>query len=551
MLKKLTSFSGYSLKGRLLVWVLAIYALCLSVVLFLIPILDSKLESFNEASTYYIERSKEVEGTNYARLIVMELARQKDLLEVKEGEVSPADQAIIDLLWEKITFNWAIEGIELIKSHQNAEGKHLSFVFYRQTPGEKPMEGPKKGLKKFDGLEEELLDGIIKRQNVDQKLLGTINHGPKKEGEMMLRYFPVHVLLPGWGAVFWGVAKVGINTSWVRRTLAEERRRSEQLRRILMLQILLILFISAILFIMLTYLFPWVRRLMKPLNTLVAVAEDLNEVRQPQDYALWLENLKRFDHRGQAEVAGIQRILMRLANSLPRLGQRLATEESQACLGRVMGRSLPALQNLSARLQTLISQGADQNQAPAPTQPEVGQLLAELHLGLQDLLCFWPTDAATWQRLDLAPGLASAWRLVKSRAPAGVELNLDIQPLPPVWGAPVDLPLAVLYLLDTIVDHLAPGGRVSLKAAPSPGGGVQVALEVAGSRLSAVEWQNWLSPWQGYEEVREQLGPALAGAIVAQHGGALTVQGKDKGEVILSFTLPPLVKADESSEPTT
>ena len=50
MLKKLASFSGYSLKGRLLVWVLAIYVMCLSVVLFLIPILDSKLESFNEAS---------------------------------------------------------------------------------------------------------------------------------------------------------------------------------------------------------------------------------------------------------------------------------------------------------------------------------------------------------------------------------------------------------------------------------------------------------------------------------------------------------------------
>jgi hypothetical protein len=80
---------------------------------------------------------------------------------------------------------------------------------------------------------------------------------------------------------------------------------------------------------------------------------------------------------------------------------------------------------------------------------------------------------------------------------------------------------------------------------------VQVALEVSGSRLSAAEWQNWLSPWQGYEEVREQLGPALAGAIVAQHGGALTVQGEDKGEVVLSFTLPPLVKADESSEPAT
>jgi signal transduction histidine kinase len=547
MLKKLASFSGYSLKGRLLVWVLAIYVLCLSVVLSLIPILDGKLESFNKASTNYIERAKEVEGTNYARLLVMELARQKDLLAVQEGPESPTDQPIIDLLWEKITFNSAIDGIELIQAQKNAKGEHVTFVFYRQPPGEKPKPGAKKEMKGFAGLEEELLDGIIQRQQVDQKLLGTINHGRKKEGEMMLRYFPVHVLLPGWGALYWGVAKIGINTSWVRRTLADERRSQEQLRRILMLQILLILFISAILFIMLTYLFPWVRRLMKPLNTLVAVAEDLNEVRRPQDYALWLENLKRFDHRGQAEVAGIQRILLRLANSLPRLGQRLATEESQACLGKLMGRSLPALQNLTARLQTL-SLGADQNQAPGPGTQETREVLDKLHVGLQDLLRFWPAGTVTWQRLDLTPGLESAWRLVRSRAPAGVDLNLDLQPMPPVWGSPVDLPLAVLYLLDVIVDHLEPGGRLSLKAAPSPAGGVQIALEVLGSRLTAAEWQNWLSPWQGYEEVREQLGPALAAAIVAQHGGTLTVQAKDKGGVILSFTLPPLVKADESSE---
>ena len=173
----------YSLKGRLLVWVLAIYAVCLSVVLLLIPILDSKLESFNETSTYYIERAKEAEATNYARLIVLELSSLKELLQVKDGPVSAADQAIMDLLWENITFNTALTGVELIQAGSRGEGADVTMLFYRQPPGEKPMPGPQKIMKDFSGLEAELISGIDRRQRVDQKILGTINHGPKKKGK--------------------------------------------------------------------------------------------------------------------------------------------------------------------------------------------------------------------------------------------------------------------------------------------------------------------------------------------------------------------------------
>ena len=115
----------------------------------------------------------------------------------------------------------------------------------------------------------------------------------------------------------------------------------------------------------------------------------------------------------------------------------------------------------------------------------------------------------------------------------------------------MDLPLAVLYLLDVIGDHLEPGGRLSLKASPTPAKGVQIVMEVSGSRMTASAWQNWLSPWQGSGEIREHLGPALAAAIIAQQGGTFTVQPLDKGEVNLSLNLPPLVAADESLAPKT
>jgi signal transduction histidine kinase len=549
MLSKLP-FTGYSLRGRLLVWVLLIYVACLSVVLLLIPIIDSKLQSFNETSTYYIERAKEVEGTNYARLIVLELARLKELLQVSPGPVSAADQSITDLLWEKITFNPALDGIELIQADKDEDGQHVTFLFYRRPPGQKPMPGPQKIMKGLSGPEEELIDSIDKRQQVDHKILGTINYGPKKEGEMMFRYFPVHVLTPRLGAVYWGVAKIGINTNWVRKTLADERRHQEQLRHILRLEILFILFISAILFMMLTYLFPWVRRLMEPLSQLVAVSADLDEVHRPQEFTLWLENLKRFDPKDQAEVAELHHILWRLGSSLPRLGQRLAAGEGHACLGKIMGRSLPAMQTLSARLQTLVDQGAGQEEPSGPVLQEMRDILDNLQVGFEDLQRFWPGGSVVWQRLDLAPGLASAWRLVQSRLPVGAVAKLDIQPLPKVWGSPVDLLLAVLYLLDALTEHLEPGGRLELRAAPSPAAGVQIALEALGAGTAA-EWQEWLSPWQGHGEVRVHLGPSLAAAIVAQHGGALTVQAQDKGGVILSVDLPPMVAADASHKSVT
>jgi hypothetical protein len=535
----------HSLRSRLLVWVLIIYVSCLSVVLILIPVIDTKLESFNKTSTYYIERAKEAEATNYARLVVLELARLKDLLKVGPGPLSTIDQPVIDFMWETVTFNTSIDGIELIQGKKNPEGQHVTFRFYRQPQGEAPMPGPIKVLKSFSGLEGELIQGIDQWQKVNQKLLEFINHAPKKEGEMTLRYFPVHVLLPGEGAIYWGVAKIGIDTGWSRRTLADERRRQDQLRLIFGLYIIMMLVVSAILFMGLMFYSPWVRRLTEPLSKLVKVAESLDDVQRPEEYALWLENVKRFNNWGQAEVSGIQQILLHLGNTIPRLGQRLATGENQACLGKVMGRSLPDLQNLSARLQALESQRSEQGQLPTAVQQERQELLARLEAEIQDLLQFLPAGSPAWQRLDLTPAIESACRLVKSRLPAQAEFTVDLQPLPMVWGLPTDLHLAVLYLLDSIVERLDPGGRLNLKAAPSPAGGVQLVLEVFGSRLTPAAWQDWLSFWHGPGEIQEELGPALAAAIVSQHGGSLTLKPKEKDGIVFSLILPPLVTADE------
>ena len=538
-------FTRYSLRRQILVRGFATFLLGAGVVLLFLPIINAILRDFNAASSSYIDREKEANSTNIARLIVLEITGLKNLLQVSAGPVTSAEQPIIDLLWGTVTFNPNVQRIELIQDQQDAEGRRLTFLFYRSPPGEKPPQGPQKIAKKFSGPEEELIAGINRWRKVDQKLLGDINHGPKKEGEMALRYFPIYILVPERGAVYWGVAKVGISTVWARLTLADVFQRQEMVRRAINRTVILSLIIAALLFVVMIY--PWVGRLTEPLRNLAALAREVNQG-QPREFPLWLENVRQLNPRGQPEVGVMQQVLLQLGASIPRLGQRLVSGESQACLGRVMGRNLPALEDLSARLKDLEGRGADQGQLPPQVKQEKGELLGELQARVQDLLHFWPAGTPAWRRLDLVPALESAWRLIAPALPAEVRTNLDLKPLPAVWGSPAELPLAVLYLLDALADRLDSGSQLQLAAAPTPAGGVQIIIAATGLRLSGAQWQEWLSFWQETGEVREQLGPVLAGAIVSQHGGTLTMEVKEKGGVVFSLLLPPPGTADDSQK---
>ena len=538
-------FTRYSLRRQILVRAFATFLLGAGVVLLFLPIINAILRDFNAASSSYIDREKEANSTNIARLIVLEITGLKNLLQVSAGPVTSAEQPIIDLLWGTVTFNPNVQRIELIQDQQDAEGRRLTFLFYRSPPGEKPPQGPQKIAKKFSGPEEELIAGINRWRKVDQKLLGDINHGPKKEGEMALRYFPIYILVPERGAVYWGVAKVGISTVWARLTLADVFQRQEMVRWAINRTVILSLIIAALLFVVMIY--PWVGRLTEPLRNLAALAREVNQG-QPREFPLWLENVRQLNPRGQPEVGVLQQVLLQLGASIPRLGQRLVSGESQACLGRVMGRNLPALEDLSARLKDLEGRGADQGQLPPQVKQEKGELLGELQARVQDLLHFWPAGTPAWRRLDLVPALESAWRLIAPALPAEVRTNLDLKPLPAVWGLPAELPLAVLYLLDALADRLDSGSQLQLAAAPTPAGGVQIIIAATGLRLSGAQWQEWLSFWQETGEVREQLGPVLAGAIVSQHGGTLTMEVKEKGGVVFSLLLPPPGAADDSQK---
>jgi signal transduction histidine kinase len=540
------TFIRYSLRNRLFVLAGATFFLCALVILLFFPLLNITLEGLQNRTINSMKSAAEVEATTIARLLVMEFSSLKGLLKVTPASNTETDQWIKDLLWEKVTFNEIIEGVELIQGQKDAQGRHLTYLFYRrEAPELKPMAGPQKIMKSFQGLEQDLINSVTSQQRIDNTLQESVNRGPKEEGEMLLRYMPVHVLLAEEGAVYWGVAKIGIDTNRMRQMLLIQSQEQTHIRRNIWVEIILSLFISGVLAMSLIYF--WVRHITEPLRTLSMVTAALKGAK-PDDFDLWLENLKRVDAQGQAEVVVIQEVLERLGTAVPKLGQRLIDGEAQACLGKVIARGLPVFQAWQAQLAAL-EQELGHGEATGPTHQTLTLVRARIDMVFDDLSHLWSDPKDQWDRIDVTPGLQRAWRLASIGLPAEVTQHVEFAPLPPVWGSEAKLTQAALYLLAFAVDLVPPAGELGIKAEPSPAGGIRLTVWVSGNPRSVAECQGWLNPFGDPDRIRGSLGPALAAAIASQHGGSFTVAPREPGGAVFSLELPPLSASQEPHEP--
>ena len=538
------TFIRYSLRNRLFVLAGATFLLCALVILLFFPLLNLTLDGLQNRTINSMQEATEVEATTISRLLVLEFSSIKGLLQVTPTSNTEMDQWIKNLIWEKVTFNEIIEGVELIQGQQDAQGRHLTYMFYRrEAPELEPMAGPQKIMKSFQGMEKDLINSITSQQRVDNTIQGSVNRGPKEEGEMLLRYMPVHVLLAEEGAVFWGVAKIGIDVNRMRQLLFLQSQEQSNIRRDIWVEIILSLLISGVLAMSLIYF--WVRHITEPLRTLSIVTGALQGAK-PEDFDLWLENLKRVDSQGQAEVVIIQQVLERLGTAVPKLGQRLIDGEARACLGQVIARGLPAFQAWQAQLQSLEQELGDSGATGSPHQT-LALMRARLDTVFDDLSHLWSDPQGEWDRIDVTPGFQRAWRLATLGLPAEVTAQPEFAALPLVWGSAAKLSLAALYLLSFAVDLAPPAGELGIKAEPSPAGGVRLAVWVSGNPRSPAECQEWLNPFGDPGRIQGSLGPALAAAIVAQHGGSLTVAPREPGGAVFSLELPPL--AEEPHEP--
>jgi signal transduction histidine kinase len=538
-------FQKYSLRSRLFTLGGATFLLCAGVILLFYPLLNITLEGLMDRTIRSMGEAKEVEATTLSRLLVLEFSQLNELLLVTPGEDSDLDQRIKNLIWQKVTFNENIEGLELIQAGADAQDRHLTYMFYRrEAPELKPMPGPQKLMKKFSGLEKELIDAINDRQRVDRARLDSVNRGPKKEGEMLLRYFPVHVLMPDEGAIYWGVAKVGIETHSLANLLLLQNQEQQRIRRTIWVEIILSLSIAGLLALGLLSL--WARRLTEPLRELGAVTRDLAAVR-PRDFSLWLQNLERVDTQDQSEPGDIKNSLMRLGAAIPRLGQRLLDAEREASVGKVAARIVPGCRRWLDRLKALDAAGPPSQAADAARERE--RLLANLTTSLQDLYRFGGAGETAWQAVDLHPAIMSAWRLATLGAPEGTRFIQNVEPLQPVWGNPFDLEHALLALVEFVGSVAEPKGELALRAVTRPGGGVAITFEVSGPPSSLEQCQTLLTPFQAAADIQGRLGPALVAAVAEQHGGSLDIAPRAAGGLILTLELPGAPDSHEAFDP--
>ncbi len=477
----------------------------LSLLLFLLFVQMAFLTLW-DSLTPLVRQEIERQADTISRLLVFEFSHLSAL--ESQSEADPAlEQLIKRLLWEKVTFNDTIRGIELISRQTDAEGRHLSYSFFPLSYEESETEqAPRKSWRAFPGPEGELLRLLIREQRVDRTLLEIVNQGRKLESELLLRYFPLYIPLPERGAVFWGVVKVGVSIDAMRRFLLLLDEERTILRRILLAGMAG----TTVLALLLGLLgFRWQSRGTAALLAGYAdLAAALRE-QQGMDPVSLETHLQEQETRGIRELQALQELLLHLTRTLQGLAARLVASEGQAGSGRLLS---AALQNLAA----------SPTGRPVPT-------------GYADL--FRPREAS-WEEVDLEPSLQEISQLLRALLPPGTAFREVHRPVAPVPGCHAHLLVALLLLVDFALTTMAAEGELHYQAGPGPTGGLEFSLSFAGPVFADAELDRLRRPFQAADPAAVPLGPYLAAAIAAQHGGTLIVSPRPQGGLTLTFQVP-------------
>ena len=285
-----------------------------------------------DQATQSVRLEIDKEADTIARLLVFELSHLTELATQVEPDRA-VDERVERLLWEKVTFNETIRGIELIRRQSNSQGQHLTYSFFPLSHANTESEpGPQKSFKSFSGPEGDLIRVINREQRVDRNLLESINRGRKIESELFLRYFPLYIPLPDQGAVYWGVTKVGINADALRRFIVLLEYEKSALRRTLGMTMGVVTALALALGLL---GFRWLsRRTAAPLGD-YAMMNTALAGEAGADIESLLTHLKQQDYQGIREFGQIQNFCLRLGGTIKSLGERLIESEGQACLGRL------------------------------------------------------------------------------------------------------------------------------------------------------------------------------------------------------------------------
>jgi hypothetical protein len=459
-----------------------------------------------DQATQAVRIELEREADTIARLLVFEFSHLTEL-ETQTNSDSAFDEIVKRRLWEKVTFNETIRGIELIHRQSDPQGQHLTYSYFPLTQREPESErGPQKALKSFSGPEGELIRLINREQRVDRNLLESINQGRKQESELLLRYFPLYIPLPDQGAAYWGVTKVGINADAMRRFLVLLEDEKAALR-----QTLAWIMGGMTAFALALGLLGFQRMSRKTAALLsdYGIMNTALESGVGVDIESLLAHLNQQESQNVVEFETLQNFSRRLGETIKLLGERLIDSERQACSGRLLARLM----------QTRVGQ-----EGPDP--------------GLKDWANLFTPLSDEWRAVYLEPYFQQISSFLTVVLPAGSSLIEAREPIQPLYGSEGNLVQAVLFLMDFVLLEMQPGTPLHWRVFSRKTGGVDLELSFAGRNFHQEEINRLLQPFKAGAEVLPPLGPFLASAIADQHGGTLVIQPNPEGGLHLRLEMP-------------
>jgi len=150
------------------------------------------------------------------------------------------------------------------------------------------------------------------------------------------------------------------------------------------------------------------------------------------------------------------------------------------------------------------------------------------------------------ERVDVADVAAASLALIQQRAgTAGVTLHHELQPmLPSVRGDARRVRQVLLNLLSNAVKFTPSGGRVTLRAAREPDGGLAISVADTGIGMDADDIARAMTPFQQVNGIlaRRQegtgLGLPLSRALMELHGGSLSVDSAPGRGTVATLRFP-------------
>jgi two-component system, NtrC family, sensor kinase len=315
------------------------------------------------------------------------------------------------------------------------------------------------------------------------------------------------------------------------------------------------------------------------LNVLLAAFEDvvhLNQKFQVSEGELRKVNAQlreavRSERQAHEDLKRTQSQLVQM-EKLSSLGQMVAgiAHEINNPLAFVSN-NLAVLQRDAGSLRTLLELYREGDQALAASAPDlqgrIAELSEEIDLGytlasldrllgrsleglgriqqiVKGLRDFARLDESELKEADLNEGIRSTVAIIQSQAKKqGVELAVDLQPLPQVTCYPAKVNQVVLNLLTNALDACGGGGKVSVRTAPAEGG-VEIHVRDTGRGIDPAVRDKIFDPFFTTKPPGHGtgLGLSISYGIVQDHGGRLTfdsIPGKGTHFTVSLPLLPP------------